>query len=50
MYAGHFFMVDAVGLDDSERPIPWHVLARRVDADRLEHLRELFDEAERQAR
>lgn len=50
MYAGHFFMVDAVGLDHTDRPVPWHELARRVDPARLEHYKTLFDAAEREAR
>jgi hypothetical protein len=43
-YAGHFFMVDAVGPDDSERPVPWNVLRERVGEERLDELSALFDE------
>lgn len=49
MYAGHFFMVDAVGLADTHRPVPWDDLARRVGADRLDAYRARFDAAERSA-
>ncbi len=49
MYAGHFFMVDAVGLADSDRPVPWQELARRVEPAALETFKSLFDEAESKA-
>jgi hypothetical protein len=44
-YAGHFFMVDAVGLGDTDRPVPWELLRPRVGDARLDRLSELFDEA-----
>jgi hypothetical protein len=43
-YAGHFFMVDAVGLDDTGRAVPWNVLRERVGEERLDELSALFDE------
>jgi hypothetical protein len=43
-FAGHFFMVDAVGLDESNRPVPWMVLRDRVGEDRVEQLSAIFDE------
>jgi hypothetical protein len=43
-YAGHFFMVDAVGLDNTDRPVPWNVLQKRVGMERLGELSVLFDE------
>ncbi len=45
-YAGHFFRVDAVGLDATQRPIPWDELRARVGEERAEELAEVFDEAE----
>lgn len=47
MYAGHFFLVDAVGLGESDRPIPWHELERRVTPEHLALYRDLFDRLER---
>lgn len=49
MYAGHFFLVDGIGLDDSDRPVAWQLLAQRVTRERLDHLQTLFDRAERAA-
>lgn len=49
-YAGHFFMVDAVGLDNTDRPIPWDALAQRVGRDALEWYGAIFDAAELRAR
>jgi hypothetical protein len=43
-YAGHFFMVDAVGLDDTDRPVPWNVLRERVGDARIDALNVIFDE------
>jgi hypothetical protein len=43
-YAGQFFMVDAVGLDNTKRPVPWEVLRKKVGDERLDELSELFDE------
>jgi hypothetical protein len=43
-FAGHFFMVDAVGLDESNRPVPWQVLRERVGDERLDQLSAMFDE------
>ena len=45
-YAGHFFMADGVGLDDTGRPVPWAVLGERVGDARIDALRELFLEVE----
>jgi hypothetical protein len=45
-YAGHFFMVDAVGLDESKRPVPWNVLREKVGDARLDELSALFDEVQ----
>lgn len=45
-YAGHFFLVDAVGLDASDRPVPWNVLRERVGEARLAQLTALFEEVE----
>lgn len=42
--AGHFFMVDAVGLDDIGRPVPWNVPRERLGEERLDELSALFDE------
>lgn len=49
MYAGHFFLVDGVGLDSSDRAVAWDLLAQRVTRERLDHLQALFDQAERAA-
>jgi hypothetical protein len=43
-FAGHFFMVDAVGLEESDRPVPWQVLRQRVGEERIDELSKLFDE------
>lgn len=45
-YAGHFFMVDAVGLEDSDRPIPWVELSKRVAPEHLALYQEVFDQVE----
>jgi len=47
MFAGHFFMVDGVGLAASDRPVPWDELAMRVTPEELEVYLELFDQIER---
>ena len=47
-YAGHFFIVDAVGLGESNRPVPWQVLAETVSQDRLDRFSALFEEAVRE--
>lgn len=47
-YAGHFFMVDAVGLDDTGRAVPWTRLRERLSEERMERLTALFEEAEAQ--
>lgn len=49
-YAGHFFLVDAVGLDDTGRPVPWDALRARVGHARIEALTALFSEVEREVR
>ena len=49
MYAGHFFLVDGIGLASSDRPVAWDLLAQRVTRERLDHLKTLFDRAERAA-
>jgi hypothetical protein len=49
-YAGHFFMVDAVGIDDTDRPVPWQVLAKRVPEEAITMYNEIFDKAEREVR
>lgn len=46
-YAGHFFMVDAIGLDDSDRPVPWVELAGRISPKHLTIYHEIFDDVER---
>jgi len=43
-YAGHFFIVDGVGLGDSNRPVPWQVLAETVSQERLTRFSAIFDE------
>jgi hypothetical protein len=45
-YAGHFFMVDAVGLDDAKRPVPWQVLRKKLGDERLDELSAIFEEVE----
>ena len=45
-YAGHFFMVDAVGLDNTNRPVPWQVLRKKIGDERLDELSALFEEVE----
>lgn len=45
-FAGHFFIVDAVGLGDSNRPVPWQVLAETVSQERLNRFSEIFDEVQ----
>jgi hypothetical protein len=42
-YAGHFFMVDAVGLDDSDRPVPWETLAKKASPKDLARWEKLFE-------
>lgn len=42
-YAGHFFMVDAVGLADSDRPVPFNVI-RDAAPDREDHLLAIFED------
>jgi hypothetical protein len=49
-YAGHFFLVDAVGLGDADRPVPWVELSKRVTSAQLDQLQQWFDVAERAAR
>lgn len=48
-YAGHFFLVDAVGLDDSDRPVPGVVLGKSVTPAQYQRLLEWFDAVEREA-
>lgn len=45
-YAGHFFLVDAIGLDDSDRPVPWVELAKRAAPEQLALYQEIFDQVE----
>ncbi len=45
-YAGHFFMVDAVGLGDTERPVPWNVLEKQATETELALWQKLFDTIE----
>lgn len=45
-YAGHFFLCDGVGLDDSERPVPWDGLRARVGIRRAKALAALFGKVE----
>jgi hypothetical protein len=45
-YAGHFFMVDAVGIDDTERPVPWVELEKRVGPEQMAKYEEIFEEIE----
>ena len=45
-YAGHFFMVDAVGIDNTDRPVPWVELEKRVGPDVMHRFEELFTEIE----
>lgn len=47
IYAGHFFLVDAVGLDDTDRPVPWFELHRQVSSEHLEIYKDVFDRIER---
>lgn len=46
MYAGHFFLVDAVGLQDTNRPVPWFELHGRVSAEHLDIYKDVFDRTE----
>lgn len=48
--AGRFFIVDAVGLGASNRPVPWQVLAETVSQERLDRFSAIFDEVEQKAR
>ncbi len=48
-HAGHFFIVDGVGLGASNRPVPWQVLAETVPQDHLTRLSAIFEEVEREA-
>lgn len=48
-YAGHFFLVDAVGLDDSERPVPAIELAKRITPAHQKKVLAWFEKAERSA-
>lgn len=45
-YAGHFFMVDAVGLGDAKRPVPWEVLAKQATERELALWQKLFEAVE----
>ena len=45
-YAGHFFMLDAVGLDDATRPVPWSVLEKQATESELALWQKLFDTIE----
>jgi len=45
-YAGHFFMVDAVGIDSTKRPVPWQVLRKKIGDERLDELSAIFEEVE----
>lgn len=47
--AGKFFIVDGRGLADSNRPVPWQVLAETVPQDHLNRLSAIFEEIEREA-
>jgi len=49
-YAGHFYMVDGVGLDDSDREVAFNRLREIADAVTIVRWERLFDEAERAAR
>ena len=49
-YAGHFFMVDAVGLDDSDRPVPWEILAEKATAANIALWQKLFERLEPKVR
>ena len=49
-YAGHFFMVDAVGLDDADRPVPWEALERKASPKDLALWQKLFDAIEPEVR
>jgi hypothetical protein len=46
MYAGHFYMVDGVGLENTGRPVPWVELRARVGPERCEALAELYRRVE----
>lgn len=48
-YAGHFFLVDAVGLDDTDRPVPAVELAKRVTPAQQKKVLRWFEHAERSA-
>lgn len=48
-YAGHFFLVDAVGLDDSDRPVPAVELAKRITPSQQKKVLRWFEQAERSA-
>ena len=48
-YAGQFFIVDGVGLGDSNRPVPWQVLSETVPQEHLTRLSAIFEEIEREA-
>ena len=45
-YAGHFFMVDAVGIDESDRPVPWFELEKQIAPELLHQYQELFTDIE----
>jgi len=49
-YAGHFFMVDAVGLGDTDRPVPWELLGKKASPKDLELWQTLFDKVEPKVR
>ena len=44
--AGHFYMADGVGIDNTGRKVPWDELLKRVGLERLDKLREIFLEVE----
>jgi hypothetical protein len=49
-YAGHFFMVDAVGIDESDRPVPWFELEKQIAPELLHQYQELFTDIESSVR
>ena len=46
-YAGHFFLCDGVGIDESDRPVPWEALRARIGIRRAKKLAALFGQVER---
>ena len=46
IYAGHFFLVDGVGLEDSDRPVPWDLVRTEAAPEHAELYYQIFNQVE----